>query len=199
MKADGASLVARWRTGVDGEQAFQAIFERYYRTVFGFFSKRGFSTHEAQELTQEAFIRVYKGLDEFRGEAPFEAWLFQIAANIYRNALRSHATQKRAGHDMQLEVVAEQQPTAVHLVDRRGVDPLAAVVEAERLDALREAVTSLPDQMRRCIVLRVYQELSYQEIATVMRLSIETVKAHLFQGRKQLKMKLAPYFEHVEF
>jgi RNA polymerase sigma-70 factor (ECF subfamily) len=193
-------LIEQWRAGTDRGAAFQRIFEHYYRAVCGFFSKRGFSAHEAQELTQEAFIRVYKGLDGFRGESPFEAWLFQIAANIGRNAVRSSFTQKRAAVEVSFESENDVMPRlAVSLPDERATDPLGNVVEIERKRMLREAVNSLPDQMRRCVVLRVYQDLSYQEIATVMRLSVETVKAHLFQGRKQLKAKLAPYFEQIEY
>jgi RNA polymerase sigma-70 factor, ECF subfamily len=197
---DIASLVGRWQRGEDREAVFKLIFERYYRAVLSFFLKRGFSQSEAQELTQESFIRVYKGMDSFRGEAPFEAWLFQLTANLYRNALRTKATQKRLAQEVSLAeiTVSGADLTAIELKDLSAISPLEGVVVAERNRVLREAVNSLPDQMRRCLTLRVYQDMSYQEIAQVMRLSIETVKAHLFQGRKQLKLKLAPYFEQIE-
>jgi RNA polymerase sigma-70 factor (ECF subfamily) len=139
-------------------------------------------------------------MDTFRGEAPFEAWLFQVATNVYRNAIRTRATQKRLAQEVSLAeiTVSGADVAAMELRDLSGISPLEGVVEAERSLVLREAVHSLPDQMRRCITLRVYQDMTYQEIATVMRLSIETVKAHLFQGRKQLKLKMAPYFDQIE-
>ncbi len=197
---DTPSLISRWQQGHDREAVFKAIFEKYYRPVLGLFVKRGFSSAEAQELTQESFIRVYNGMDSFRGEAPFEAWLFRVATNLYRNAVRAGATQKRDRLEVPLEEVGSSETTvpAIELTDRNAISPLEGVVEAERTRIVREAVDSLPDQMRRCLTLRVYQDMTYQEIATVMRLSIETVKAHLFQGRKQLKLKLAPYFEDIE-
>ena len=74
-------------------------------------------------------------------------------------------------------------------------EQLSEVLEDERQHAMREAIRELPDQMRRCLTLRVYQDLSYREIATVMKLKIDTVKAHLFQARARLKKNLSSYSE----
>lgn len=192
-------FIAQWREGSDRESAFRSLFDAFYRPVFRFFEKRGFSVEESHDLTQETFIRVYQGVGSFRGEAPFEAWLFQIAANTYRNALRHLGAQKRAGRHLSLVEAAgsPDSPDAevdARVADESASDPLGGVLREERLRALRAAVESLPEQMRKCVMLRVYQELSYQQIAVVLRVSVETVKAHLYQARKQLKTKLAAYY-----
>lgn len=191
------------RQGRERETNFRRLFDTFYRPVFRFFEKRGFSIDESHDLTQETFIRVYNGINSFRHEAPFEAWMFQIAANTYRNALRERATQKRAGHHLSLVEVSgggESERWEVEaLTANQQPNPLDDVLQTERQRVLREAIETLPEQMRRCVMLRVYQDLSYGQIAVVMHLSIETVKSHLHQARRQLKEKLAGYFEVPEF
>lgn len=199
-------LVEQWQDGVNREGNFRCLFDLFYRPVFGFFQKRGFPTEQCRDLTQEMFVRVYKGIGEFRRESSFETWLFLIAANVYRNALRHEAVGKRAGRHVSLGETHEEAAAAdsspdgkggLQLADDMRPDPLARIIDGERRLVLRQAVESLPEQMRRCLALRVYQELSYQEIAVVMRLSVETVKAHLYQAHRQLKDKLAGYFDEA--
>ena len=190
-----ARLLDEWQTGTAREENFRWLFERYYRPVYRFFEKRGFTAVECHDLTQETFLRVYRGMDSFRHEAPFEAWLYQIAANTYLKSLRRQATQKRAGQHLSLDSALEEGRELAHWSGvAQAPGPLDDVLEKERLRLLREAMDELPEQMRKCILLRVYQELSYQEIAVALRLSVETVKAHLHQARQRLKVKLADHF-----
>ncbi len=190
------NVVAK-RLDDDRDASFRRVFKTFYRPIFRFFEKRGFSIDVCHDLTQETFLRVYNGMEGFRGEAPFEAWLFQIAANTYRNALRHKDAQKRAGTHLSIVEADQRQEQSAGeirsdaLTDDAERDPLNNVLRNERLSILRESVSSLPEQMRRCVELRVYQDLSYQEIALLMRISVETVKAHLHQARKQLKTKIA--------
>jgi RNA polymerase sigma-70 factor (ECF subfamily) len=198
--------VEAWRNGDDPQHAFHKLFEIYYRPLWRFFARRGFPGEDCHDLTQETFIRVYTGMDGFRGEARFETWLFRIATNTYRKSLRYGAAEKRAGQEVSL-----QEPEGGGLRNdaetacdpdfpgaAQAPEPLEDVLDRERRQALLAAVTELPSQMRRCVVLRVYQELAYKEIAAVMQVSIETVKAHLFQARKRLRGALADHFEDLE-
>jgi RNA polymerase sigma-70 factor (ECF subfamily) len=187
-------LLDEWQAGINREEHFRRLFERYYRPLYRFFEKRGFTAAECHDLTQETFLRVYKGMESFRREAPFEAWLYQIAANTYCKSLRWQATQKRAAQHVPLESAMAETQGPPHQSAPLAPGPLEDVLEKERLHLLRAAVEELPEQMRKCVLLRVYQELSYQEIAVVMRLSVETVKAHLYQARQRLKAKLGDYF-----
>ena len=98
----GNRLVAAWQAGGDREEIFQRIFNAYYRPVHSFFVKRGFPADQCQDLAQETILKVYRGLPAFRREARFETWLFQIAANIYRNTLRSQSTLKREAQEVPL-------------------------------------------------------------------------------------------------
>jgi RNA polymerase sigma-70 factor (ECF subfamily) len=189
-------IIEEWQAGIEREENFRRLVEQYYRRVFHFFQKRGFSSIECQDLTQETFFRISINLGTFRREAPFEAWLFQIATNTYRQVLRSQLAQRRAGVHISLDSGVEALQTADHELDRlsTGRGPLDDMLEEERRQTLRAAIVELPEQMRKCLVLRVYHELSYEQIAAVMKLSVETVKAHLHQARQKLKARLTEYF-----
>ncbi|HZF09104.1 MAG TPA: sigma-70 family RNA polymerase sigma factor [Thermoanaerobaculia bacterium] len=193
----GNRLVAAWQAGGDREEIFRRLFHAYFRQVHAFFSRRGFPADVCQDLAQETFLKVHKGLPEFRREARFETWLFQIAANLYRNTLRSQSTQKREAQEVPLDELGEQDPNFAQ--PSRDTGGLDEVLSEERSLVLYHALAELPSQMRRCVELRVHQDLRYREIADLMQVSIDTVKAHLYQARQQLKSKLAGYFADPEF
>jgi RNA polymerase sigma-70 factor (ECF subfamily) len=204
--ADETGLINRildeWQAGINREEHFSRLFEEFYRPVYRFFEKRGFSADECHDLTQETFLRVYKGLGTFRRESRFETWLFQIAANTYQKALRWQSAGKRAGQHVSWESLAEQGAESSDGGLARlssDADPLDEVLGKEQKAVVRQAIEALPEQMRKCLMLRVDQELSYQDIAVVMRISVETVKAHLFQSRQRLKEQLAEYFGQIDW
>lgn len=172
------------------------LFQRYHRPVVAFFMRRGFSAEESRDLAQETFLRVFKHIEGFRGESSVETWLFQVAANLYKNTLRSQATLKRDAQEVPLDT--EEGGTAVEDRGPREPGQLASLLAQERARKLRDALEDLPPQMRQAVFLRIDQDLKYREIAVVMRVSIETVKAHLYQARQQLREKLADYFTDIE-
>ena len=181
-------------------EAVEELYGRYYRPVVAFFQNKGFSTEESRDLAQETFFRVYKNREGFRGDSSVETWLFQIAANLYKNTLRSQSTLKRDMQEVSLDVSLE--PLGVDLGPawgEREEDPLDALLTEERTQKLRDAFRGLPPQMRQAVLLRVDRDLKYREIADLMRVSIETVKAHLYQARQHLRTKLADYFTDDEF
>lgn len=167
------------------------LFRLHYRPVVAFFMSKGFSTEESRDLAQETFLRVYKYREGFRGESSLVTWVFQIASNTYKNALRSMRAQKRDGEEVSLSTPDDEE--AAHSVEDES-DPLGEVITGERARLLREALDEIPPQMRRCVQLRTESNLKYREIAVLMGLSIETVKAHLYQARQHLRERLADYF-----
>lgn len=186
-----AEAILRWQRGIEREESFRRIVETFYPLLHRFFLRCGCGGEEARDLTQETFIRVYKGLGRFRREARFETWLFQIATNLYRNALRHKETRKRAP-ELPATSLPEPPAEAPELADPAAEAPLDRVLAKERQHRLRQAIAQLPPQMRTTLALRIDQELSYREIAAVMKLSVETVKAHLLQARRRLRQTLAP-------
>ncbi len=181
-----------------GNQGFmdtpEDLFHRYHRPVVSFFMRRGVSFEESRDLAQETFFRVFKHIDGFRGDRSVETWLFQVASNLYKNWLRSHATQKRDAQEVSLE----KEQVADVVQDMTG-GALHTMLTEERAKKLREALKDLPPQMRQAVFLRVDGDLKYREIADVMHVSIETVKAHLYQARQHLRNRLGDYFTDSEF
>jgi len=194
--------VRAFQAGTDRDDSFRFLFEAFRPTVQRFFLRRLESAEAARDLTQETFLRVYKGLKGYRGDAPFGAWLFRIAWNVLHSHRTGSAAARLRAREVQMEDLGPELTEAP--ADGGGPEPdreptaLAAVLRDEQRRALRVAVERLPPQRRRCIVLWAYHELTYEQIAVVMRLSIGTVKAHLAQARQQLCRLLEGATEGVE-
>ncbi len=193
--------IDRWQRGIDAEESFRRIHQYYYPLVRSFFAKRGFAEEEIEDLAQETFLRVYRNLGGFRGDSLFETWLWQVAANVFKNELRSRNAQKRDAQEVSLEGSDDASAGGeggVSLPVAEDGGALQELLTDERSTLLYKAMEELPPQMRRCVILRVCHDMKYREIAEVMGVSIDTVKAHLFQARQLLRGKLEGYFAEPE-
>lgn len=167
----------------------EKLYKRWFPVVVYQFSKKGFSPEDCEDLTQEAFWRVFNGIGEFRGQR-FAAWLFTITASVYKNEIRKRHAKKREAKEKSLEQALEENPS--ELAKSHGIgssperDVLDGIVELERLKVLRRAFKVMPHQMRMCCYYRYLRGKKYREIAVLMKISIGTVKAHLAQARKRL-------------
>ncbi|MEW6735498.1 MAG: sigma-70 family RNA polymerase sigma factor [Acidobacteriota bacterium] len=178
------------------------LFERYYRMVNNFFRRQGIPLEDCSDLTQKVFFNVYKGVKNFRQESKFETWLFKIATNIFISEWkRGQANRLDEGY---LVPISPTEPDdsgdnhpGVQPKDPRP-NPAEVLLNKEKIEKLREALQQLPEQMRYCAQLRWGRDLSYEQIADIMRISINTVKAHLHQARRILKEKLGVYLDEAE-
>jgi RNA polymerase sigma-70 factor (ECF subfamily) len=197
-----ASIVEQLRHGNRREECFRLLFDRFYWPLFRFFTGRGFSTEECQDLIQDTFLRVYRGIEDFRGDARWEHWLFRIAANTAVKTLRHRAAAKRAGRTVPLEEKdVEGSPSMAAGGGPGGAEapaPLRRLLDKERMELLSRAIAGLPAQMRRCVRLRVFQDLDYEEIAKALQISPSTVKVQLFKARKRLQSELEDSFTDFE-
>lgn len=187
---------------------FEQVFERYYPRVSRFFSRRGFSTDESQDLAQKTFLRVYRGWERHRRAlygvdakteqwehysrdwTPQEqetSWIFTIALNIYRNEVRHSSAQKRDAPEKPLDLLREKgwEPIAP------GGGPEADYIGKQRIHLLAETLDELPPGMRRCFELRFAHGLKYKDIAGVLKISIQSVRSQLHQARQRLERLLA--------
>lgn len=196
---DLVRAVRDFQRGSDREKSFELLFRRFRPRIERFLAPRVFSPEERLDLTQAIFLRIYQGLEGYRGEGSLEGWVLQIAFNVYRKWRDRQPGGRQAVPEIPFEDSSEApEPSAAVHSSSEG-SPLDHIVHEERLKALREAIGELAPKQRLCMELRVYQERSVQEIAVALRISPETVKAHLFQARQRLWDKLHHAFGTIEF
>lgn len=193
-------LIRAIKRGLNVEDDFHRLFELNCAQIKRFFRRKGLSPEDCRDLTQETFLSVYKGLSELRQEEQFESWLFSIALNLWRNWVATQTAKKRKVILLSLDQETETGELphfAANLADQRA-DALTVAIEKEKLEQFRAALEQLSEKMRRCVQLRVIHDLTNQEIADMLGVSVNTVKAHLHQAREKLREKLPPDFEDFD-
>ena len=179
------ALVKRAREG--DYSAFERLFERHRQLVYRFAYQMAPRRDDAEDIVQEAFVRAYQNLDKYRDEAKFTTWLLKITRNLVFNEMRRA---KRHPHlPVQIEPNAEEMP----LKDEATASPDETLLQTELQQAIENAITLLPETQRMALVLRRYDELSYEEIADVLDLSVPAVKSLLFRARTELRKRLKDY------
>lgn len=179
-------LIEEMRSG-NREEGARKLFGKYRSHVDGYFAGKGVPREEARELTQDVFFRVFKSIDGLRGASEFKAWLFQIAQNAFKNWLRSKKAEKRSASVQSLDPSPGDEGGPLDpAAPPEDTDSLEILITQELREKLRRALDDLPERMRQCCWMRYVRGMKYQEIADELDISIETVKAHLFQGRKRL-------------
>ena len=174
-----ADLLARARDG--NLFAFDEIVKRYQRRVYAT-AVRIVRRHDvADDVVQEAFLRAHQALGRFDLARPFGPWICRIAANLAVNHVRSPQAREEALPEAHAE-------TPVH-----GGSPLVGVLETEARTELARALEGLSADQRAVFVLRVFEELSYKEIAEALEISIGTVMSRLSRARERLRVALTPY------
>lgn len=175
------------------------VFERYAPSIHHFFQRRGYGKEESRDLTQDTFLKAHKGLGGFREDANLRTWLLSIATNVWKNDLRSRQAEKRSAmRTVEMDALPfEEEPAieteGVEAAPSRPPNPLDEVLERERRGRLRAAIADLPPRMRQVVKLRIDRGLKYQEIALILRVSVDTVKTQLHQARRRLRETLGDY------
>jgi RNA polymerase sigma-70 factor, ECF subfamily len=159
-------------------EAFDVIVTRHQRAVYQLCYRFCRRHEDAADLTQEVFLRAYRGLRRFRGDASLSTWLHRIGVNVCLN----HVSARRA---------PETTLDAVPPIAAAGQDPAAAFATSRESARVREAVARLPRKQRATLILRVYQELSHREIALALGTTVGAVKANFFHALGNLKKLLA--------
>ena len=184
-------LVELIQAGIDREANFQRLFKLHERRLHIFFARRGFPG-EARDLAQEVFLRVHRGIGSFRRDAQFKTWLFEIADHVFQNELRRRSTAKRQGDEISIDSGGQDEEGKPAAFEPPPQQPRALedVLKRERTERLSRAIEALPPKMRACFQFRYGQGRKYEEIAVLMNVSVDTVKAHLHQAKQRLKLDL---------
>jgi RNA polymerase sigma-70 factor, ECF subfamily len=174
-------------------EAFDVLVNRYSANVYALLFRLTENVEEAQDLTQDTFLRALKAIKNFRGESNLKTWLFRIAVNETKNRWRWW---KRRKNNSIVSLDAEnnfnETPLSETIADV-SENPEAAVLRREREFQLRKVLRELPPNFREVIILRDIEGLSYDEIAVALSTNVGTIKSRIARGREELRKKLSGF------
>ncbi|MBS1913774.1 MAG: sigma-70 family RNA polymerase sigma factor [Bacteroidetes bacterium] len=181
---------------LQGDQsAYSRLRNKYWRPIHTMLGRMIRDKNDAEDLTQEAFIKAFNSLASFNTEYAFSTWLYKIASNNCIDYLR-----KRRLRTVSIDAPVQTRDGEVQmeLIDPDAQRPDVPLTSAERTAVLQEAIANLPEKYRIVIELRHTQELEYADIAEQLSLPLGTVKAHLFRARALLLKRLQGKMVHFE-
>jgi len=190
MLPDEKALIERCKRGDCA--AFDLLVRQYEKRVYNFAYRLAGKQSDAEDVAQEAFIRVFNSIGTFRGEANFSTWLFKIVTNVYLDERKRAKAHMTVPLDDYIEL---EEDTVTRQIEDTGPTPDLIAQEHERDEILQKAIQTLPEYQRVMVVLYHFHGKSYEEIAEVMNLPIGTVKSRLNRARLALKEKLGPLRE----
>ncbi|MDX1438634.1 MAG: RNA polymerase sigma factor [Rubricoccaceae bacterium] len=184
MPQSDHALIEAFQQG--DEFAFAALYNRYKGPVFAFCVKMLLDRAAAQDVMQETFARVYENRQRLLNAASFKSWLFTIARNQCLNTIRRN------------ERHVPLHPEIHEPANPGEATPFGKLLKAEQIELVNKFLTQLSPEYREVLVLREYQNLSYDEIAAVTRNTVSSVKSRLFKARRKLGEFLKPWMEASE-
>lgn len=180
MRDHDRDLIDEFRDG--DEFAFVSLYNRYKSPIYGFCVKMLGDREQAQDVMQETFLRVYENRERLANVASFKSWVFTIARNQCLNQIRKNRWQ--VPFEPERESLAARQET-----------PISRMEKSERVALVARYLEELKAEYREVIILREYQNMSYEEIAAVTRSTLSAVKSRLFKARRKLASFIGPMLE----
>ena len=187
------SLVKRSQKGDDA--AFSKLVERYQGKVFSIALGMTKNREDAMDITQDAFVKVHRYLDNFQGNSSFYTWLYRIVVNLCIDHIRRVGRRAGTDFDEKTRYSSENVEGSDLLPRRLDSNPSKALGRKELAERIQEAVNELPEYHRAVIILREIEGLSYTEMAKVMKVSKGTIMSRLHHARQKLKKALEPYLD----
>ena len=169
-----------------GHQEFQQIFDRYSRPIMAFLRDLLGDWAAAEELTQETFIRAYRARGSKRANTRISTWLFGIAYNVGREGIRDRYRKRRA--------VGLEEPVCRDLKDE-SISPAQMVIDKETKRAIRKALARLSESQRTVFILKVVNQMKYQEITAITGARVAKLKTDLHRARLEMRKLLQPYID----
>jgi RNA polymerase sigma-70 factor (ECF subfamily) len=175
------------------EQAYEDLLARFQQPVYVLALRLLEDQNEAGDVVQEVFLKVFRNISNFRGQSTLKTWIYRITVNEAHNARRWRFRHKRC--EVELDPAVEEGRTLQEMVADHAPSPFEAVCDTERRAMLDAALEQLNPIFRDAVVLRDIMDLSYEEIAKTLNVSMGTVKSRILRGREALREQLAGSLE----
>ena len=180
-------LMEKVRAG--DEAAFRELVEAHQHRVIGTVTRMLGDANEAEDLSQQIFVRVWKSAPRWEPTAKFTTWLYTILRNLVFNECRRRARHKLTS----LDAATDDEDHPQQFADGTVKQPDTTMLDEEMQDAIERSTQELPEAQRMAVIMRRYQDVSYEEIAEVLDLTVPSVKSLLFRARTDLREKLKKY------
>lgn len=194
MPTDDLTLVKRVKTG--DQRAFKLLVERYQRKIYAVALGMVRDREEALDISQEAFVKVYRYLDHFKGDSSFYTWLYRITVNICIDSLRKKGGIR--GEQVELDEAVKMDTAEANigaLGSRLGTNPQKSALRKELAQKIQEALATVPEKHRAILLLREVEGMSYEDLARTLKIPKGTVMSRLFHARTKVQKILSEYLE----
>jgi RNA polymerase sigma-70 factor (ECF subfamily) len=192
MSVDTGDLGLVQRVQRGDKTAFDMLVRKYQHKVVKLVTRYLRDPADAEDVAQEAFIKAYRAIPQFRGDSAFYTWLYRIAINTAKNAIVSR-DRSPVEFDLDLQNVEESSSMQLRLADSETPESLLQTEEIRT--TVNQAIEALPEDLRTAIVLRELEGLSYEDIAQAMDCPVGTVRSRIFRAREAIDKRLSEVFE----
>ena len=184
---------------LDGDIAgFEKLVTRYQNKIMGYVGRMtNGDREEAEDITQEAFIKAYRNLDSFRGQASFSTWLYKIATNLCIDRARTKKRRPQQAYSLDEPFDKEEEGGGREIADSR-FEPSKGVERDELRTLVRQTVGEMPEKQRQVLIMCDLQGMPYEDIAETLDIPLGTVKSRIFHARADLARRLKPYMSGVK-
>jgi RNA polymerase sigma-70 factor (ECF subfamily) len=197
-RAEESAIVAELKAGA--EEAYAWLIGEFQRPVYGLVYRVVSDPADAADTTQEVFLKVFRGMKHFHGESSLKTWIYRIALHEAANRKRwwfRHKARETSIEPAQSENMASRDEEMQNALTDHHNSPFDNVAHREVQKRVDAELRRVPEPYRTTLILRDLEEMSYEEIAEVLQISLGTVKSRLTRGRQALKDQLAPYVREV--
>ena len=191
-----SAVIAELKAG--SEEAYSWLIGEFHQPIYGLIYRIVNDPSDAADTTQDVFLKVFRGMKHFHGESSLKTWIYRIALHEAANRRRWWFRHKAQETPINPVADGEEYSTENRLVDP-GESPLEKFAHTEVQAAVEAALQQVPEPYRTALILRDLEEMSYEEIAEVLQISLGTVKSRITRGRDALRKKLTAYVREVGF
>lgn len=191
LSADDQDLAEALRAGE--ETAYETLIRRFEQPVFSVVSRLAEDPGDSADVVQEVFLKVFRNIGNFRGDSSLKTWIYRIAVNEARNQHRWFG--RHRGKEVALDPVDADELGRAEWLPAEEADPFEITLSHEVQEMMEEAFKRISPSYRTALVLREVEELSYDEIAEILEISVGTVKSRILRGRESLRKQLSSLLE----